>query len=180
MSTILVFEAEAIKPFVVLEEYRLLVCTVCRYACLTNEVITHLRSKHRTIPAPKRRELVDKVKALPDIIQNQAGLQNLQYPIPTAPALPWIAPPYVDGLACQTCGYIIRNKLKIKEHCRTAHGQATIRKRGRPAEGSEDPDEALLWRTGVRCQRFFTSRHGSSWFEVEQGQQVSRLYIYYI
>jgi hypothetical protein len=180
MSTISVAEPEAIGPFTILEEYRLLVCKVCRHACLANEVITHLRSKHRTIPAPRRREIVDNVRALPHIIQNQAGLRDLRCPAPTTTALPWIVPPHVDGLACRTCSYVVRNKDKIKLHCRTAHGQAATRKRSRPAEGSEDPDEALLWRTGVRCQRFFTSRHGSSWFEVEQGQQVSRLYTIYI
>jgi hypothetical protein len=81
-------QVKAIEPFAILEEYRLLICKVCRHACLANEVATHLRSRHQTIPASQHRELVNRVKVLPHIIQDQAGLRDLRVPLPTASALP--------------------------------------------------------------------------------------------
>lgn len=181
----------AIEPFVILDEYQLLVCKLCRYACPASGVARHLRSKHSALlSATRRRELTDRISALSYRIRDRAGLEELPVPAPTAAAVPWIIPPFTDGFACRTCGYIIRSREKMTEHCRTVHSQSIIataagQKRQRSASGYKEPDNDddddddnddddgggvayPWWRKGVRCQRFFVSGEGSSWFEVER------------
>jgi hypothetical protein len=42
----------AIRPYVILPTYRLLVCQVCGFASVADEVATHLRTRHRDLVLP--------------------------------------------------------------------------------------------------------------------------------
>ncbi|KAI8401188.1 hypothetical protein FOFC_18057 [Fusarium oxysporum] len=84
----------AIYPYVLLSTYRLLVCQVCAFASVADEVATHLRTRHRDIQPERRQEL---------------------YPTDTIQPIPYLAPPKPDGLKCRACGHIDRRIQKIRQ-----------------------------------------------------------------
>lgn len=157
-------------PFHFLPHYRLVVCVECRFACIANEVATHLRKRHRNISSRERQQIVSIVGQIQNVIRERAELIALQYPPPTADPIPFIDPPKLDGLRCQLCPYIARQPQKIQAHCRNVHGWRNPRKRGRLAVTQSLQHFDVPWTTGVHCQRFFRSREASSWFEVGRDQ----------
>ena len=62
MTSNLQFEScSAVHPYVLLSTYRLLVCQVCGFAPVADEVATHLKTRHRDIQLEHRQELVKKI-----------------------------------------------------------------------------------------------------------------------
>jgi hypothetical protein len=53
----------------------------------------------------------------------------------------------------------------MQKHCTELHGWVNPRGKGRPSTGYLTADP-LPWIEGVACQRFFPSREGSKWFQV--------------
>jgi hypothetical protein len=154
-----------IYPFMLLSEYRILVCQKCQQACLAREIATHLAKKHPGIDPGTRRRLVEDTKVIPNVLQSRVELSQLQYPPPTTEPIPCLAPPKLDVLECKNYGYKIRQVQAMQEHCTESHGWVNPRGKGRPSIGylAADP---LPWIEGVACQRFFPSREGSKWFQV--------------
>ncbi|KAL7940006.1 hypothetical protein V8C42DRAFT_357967 [Trichoderma barbatum] len=157
-------------PFVYLPVYRLVVCQRCRFACVADEIITHLQTRHPEIPSVERKRIVGTVQRINKIIHNQRELENFQYPPPTTEPIPFIEPPRDDGLGCVSCPYIACQLQKIQAHCRKEHNWTNPRKRGRLSALQLLDQTQLPWRKNVQCQRFFRSRGASSWFEVGRGQ----------
>ncbi|KAJ0125579.1 Gag polyprotein [Fusarium oxysporum f. sp. albedinis] len=155
------------EPFVYLSKYRIAICKTCRFACVANEVTTHLRVRHPSIPPTERRQVVANIQALPRIIRNQAEICGLHYPPPNTEPIPHLVVPYTDGLRCRKCCYIARQVRKIQEHCRTEHNWQNPSSKGRPRNGVDNVAE-LPWIQGVYCQQFFPSRAGSKLFEVSR------------
>jgi uncharacterized protein (DUF2225 family) len=60
----------AIYPYVLLSTYRLLVCQVCGFASVADEVATHLKTRHRDMQPEHRQDLVEKIKQIPNILRN--------------------------------------------------------------------------------------------------------------
>jgi hypothetical protein len=157
----------AIYPYVLLSTYRLLVCQVCAFASVADEVATHLRTRHRDIQSERRQELVEKIKQIPNILHSRDDLRHyLQYPTDTIQPIPYLAPPKPDGLKCRACGHIVRRVQKIQKHCTEKHQWINPRGRGRPAPNCPVSAYELPWEEHVACQRFFPSREGSKWFQV--------------
>ncbi|EXK77216.1 hypothetical protein FOQG_18067 [Fusarium oxysporum f. sp. raphani 54005] len=156
----------AIYPYVLLSTYRLLVCQVCGFASVADEVATHLRTRHRDIQPEHRQGLVEKVNQIQNIIRNQDELRNLRYPTNTIEPIPYLAPPKPDGLKCRACGYIVRHVQKIQKHCAEKHQWINPRGRGRPAPNCHVSAHETPWEEHVACQRFFPTRAGSRWFQV--------------
>jgi hypothetical protein len=77
-----------IYPFMLLSEYRILVCQKCQYACLAREVATHLAKRHPGIDPGTRRRLVEDTKMVPNVLQSRVELSQLQYPSPTTEPIP--------------------------------------------------------------------------------------------
>ncbi|WZH50246.1 uncharacterized protein QYS62_011490 [Fusarium acuminatum] len=154
-----------IYPFMLLSQYRILVCQKCQYACLAREVTTHLAKKHPRIDLWTRRRVVESIEVLPDVLRTRAELPQLQYPLPTNEPIPCLAPPKHDVLKCRHCGFNIRQVQAMQEHCTKLHEWVNPKSKGRPPIGHEAA-ELLPWIEGVACQRFFPSREGSKWFEV--------------
>jgi hypothetical protein len=70
----------AIYPYILLSTYRLLVCQVCAFASVADEVATHLRTRHRDVQPERRQELVEKIKQILIILYSQDELRYyLQY-----------------------------------------------------------------------------------------------------
>ncbi|EXL66760.1 hypothetical protein FOPG_17083 [Fusarium oxysporum f. sp. conglutinans race 2 54008] len=157
----------AIYPYVLLSTYRLPVCQVCAFASVADEVATHLRTRHRDIQSERRQELVEKIKQVPNILHSRDDLRHyLQYPTDTIQPIPYLTPPKPDGLKCRACGHIVRRVQKIQKHCSEKHQWMNPRGRGRPAPNCPVSAYELPWEEHVACQRFFPSREGSKWFQV--------------
>jgi len=153
------------EPFKVLQPYGVLVCELCQHACLVREASTHLRAKHRHFSAPQRAAIQKAVGRLPGLFETQKALEFFSLPTDPVPAVPELAGPHHDGLRYTQCPYIARRTRTIQEHCRTTHGWENSRGRGGNVK-KKTAISGMPWRSGVPCQRFFTSRRASSWFEV--------------
>ncbi|KAM5528226.1 hypothetical protein FOXYSP1_19495 [Fusarium oxysporum f. sp. phaseoli] len=156
----------AIYPYVLLSTYRLLVCQVCGFASVADEVATHLKTRHRDIQPEHRQDLVEKINQIPNIIRNQDELRDLRYPTNTIQAIPYLAPPESGGLKCRACGHIVRRVQKIQKHCAEKHQWINPGGRGRPAPNCQVSAHEPPWEEDVACQRFFPSRAGNRWFQV--------------
>ena len=127
--------SSVIYPFILLLEYKLLVCQLCQFGCVADEVATHLRTRHDDIDPESRRKLVETIQKLPHVLRNQSQLDQLQYPPPTIEPIACLGAPKPDGLKCRACGLILRQVQKIQAHCSKAHQWVNLRRRGRPSKG---------------------------------------------
>ncbi len=160
----------SIEPFTYLTEYRTIVCKTCRFGCVAQEAATHLKRHHDTIDVGERNRIAQAVKAIPSVLQRQADLVDFQFPAPTSELVPFIAPPQMDGIKCKSCPFVARQRQRIQEHCRRAHGWENPERRGRVARHRKQPPD-VPWVTGIRCQRFFPTRIASGWFEVARSDR---------
>ncbi|KAI3573860.1 hypothetical protein IWW34DRAFT_634231 [Fusarium oxysporum f. sp. albedinis] len=155
-----------IYPFVLLPEYRLIVCQTCQYACLAGETATHLSQRHANIDLEIRRRLVGEIRKIPGVLRSRTELPQLQYPPSTTEPIPYLAPPKLDVLKCRLCNnFNVRQLQAMQEHCSKSHSWVNPRAKGRPSKGLPSTDP-LPWIEGVACQRFFPSREGSRWFQI--------------
>jgi hypothetical protein len=156
----------AIYPFVLLSTYRLIVCQECGFASVVDEVDTHLKTRHRNIKPEYRKDLVEKIRRIPNLLRNQNELHELPLPLHPIEPITYLASPKPDGLKCHACGHIVRRIQKIQKHCSDEHQWINPRGRGRPPPDCHDAAHELPWEEGVACQRFFPSRAGNKWFQV--------------
>ncbi|KAH7109811.1 hypothetical protein EDB81DRAFT_704547 [Dactylonectria macrodidyma] len=160
------------EPFIYLLQYRVVVCKICGFACVSDEVATHLQVRHRDLPPAERHKIAEEIGKIPNIIRNQQGLSGFRFPPPTADPIPYLRPPEPDGLKCRQCPYIARQRQRIQRHSHKSHDWHNPNGRGRPSQNPPQPEsEVLPWRSGVQCQRFFPSRAASGWFEI--GRKIS-------
>ncbi|KAM5527658.1 hypothetical protein FOXYSP1_20020 [Fusarium oxysporum f. sp. phaseoli] len=142
------------EPFTYLKTYRVPVCKKCEFACVANEVPTHLQTRHRDIPPAERRRGAQVIGNISGIIKDQSGLEDFQFPPPSISSVAFLAPPKPDGPKC-------RHVKKIKSHCHVCQHWNNPQRRGRPRQVSSELEVELPWIEGVICQRFFPSRQGS-------------------
>jgi hypothetical protein len=81
----------------------------------------HLWERHQGISIEQRRQIAAAVARLPEVIQDQKGLDGFQPPLTTISYIPELAPPEPDGLKCRKCPYIARQLQKIQKHSRVNH-----------------------------------------------------------
>ncbi|KAM0362018.1 hypothetical protein ACHAO7_011321 [Fusarium culmorum] len=160
-----------IHPYVILSTYRLLVCQVCGFASVADEVATHLRTRHRDIQPQHRQDLVEKIKQMPDdfrsrdeiprcdIVHRHKDLvptlleegprdDQLARPGSSNPAEPVEGLPVHRGFACTWpgCpGYLTPSWKCLRMHFNDEHGAKAAKRKTR-----ED-----LW-AAVHLQTFFT------------------------
>jgi len=163
------------KHFEHLAEYQLATCKECRYGVWPTQVEGHLHEQHK-IPHKEAQSVGEAIRRWPGLIQYPSELVLPEQVIPYIPQLPL----YPDGLLCRIdparCRYIARSTESMRRHWREAHGWSAGKKRGRPSRTKEKSVQAQVQEgcKHVHCQRFFSSRHGSQFFEVHpptQGQQ---------
>jgi RecQ family ATP-dependent DNA helicase len=161
------------EPFVYLPEYPVVICKTCEFACVADEVISHLRLQHVSIKPSERNKIAKLVKEIPGIVHNQAGLSGFQFPPATTAPILFIAAPKIDGLRCNDCGFVTRTLRGIQGHCREKHGWVNDWRKGGNVAKKAKQERGVPWTTGVRCQRFFRSRVASQWFEVGRASESS-------
>ncbi|KAK4155073.1 hypothetical protein C8A00DRAFT_42226 [Chaetomidium leptoderma] len=162
------------EPFTHLTTYPFVICKTCGFACIADEVTTHLRKHHDSVKAKDRAAIAALVGEIPGVVCNQAELRTFRFPPPTVEPIPFITPLETDGLRCDTCGYVTRRLRWIQEHCRKDHGWVNDWQKGGNVVKKAKQERAVPWTTGVRCQRFFRSRAASQWFEVGRAREPPR------
>ena len=86
------------EPFTILAPYGLLICTVCKWACLASEVPTHLRTYYKRLPIPQRSAITQAVLRNPGLYKSQKDLELFQLPKQAVQAIPELEGPYSDRL----------------------------------------------------------------------------------
>lgn len=160
------------SPFIHLPELHIVICSVCQFAIIGTEALSHLGSpRHKGTFSPREKRLLsERIKALPGIIQTESELRLYELPGPETLPIPFIHPPQLDGIRCLYCRYVCRSMGGIRTHCRSTHGWVNHRLQG----GVSLVDAAIQascpvpWVTGVLCQKLFCNRIGSKWFEVNR------------
>ncbi|CAE7222418.1 DUF3505 domain containing protein [Pyrenophora teres f. teres] len=154
-------------------EHSVAACRECRYAVWPDQIEGHLQKQHKVS--------YKEAEAVGQQVRSWAGL--VQYPseleVPTgAPKPVRQLRVYTDGMLCQfnssCCYYVARSKEAIRKHWRKDHqGWSAGKKRGRPSRTRQKSVQAHMdkgYRL-VHCQRLFSSRHGSQYFEVQAPSQ---------
>ena len=151
-------------------EWQVVICKECRYAIWPDQIKGHLQGKQHRTPGKEAGAIAEEVQQWPGVVRYSSEFEvpiRIDQPITELPL-------YKDGLMCQLepghCSYICRDPKSIREHWRRQHAWS-VRKR----RGGSGPDKKAAVRRRLRqgaktvhCQRFFPSRHGSSYFEVQQ------------
>lgn len=154
------------SPFVHLHKLHVLVCTLCQFAVLADEIMRHLDNpRHKgSFSRQEKRMLSEKIQSIPGVMKTQSDLAHYALPRPDAVVIPYLCPPAADGIGCDRCAYVCRTRQGMQFHYKTAHGWVNPRGRGRarPDDESADP----LWESDVLCQRLFLNRAASGWFRV--------------
>lgn len=166
---------DIMSSFIHLPDYRIAVCKECKIGVSIEGINAHLMGKkHEKVPAKERRRIITELGQIPGIIQNQQGLRDFQFPIPSTKAIPELGEPKRDGIRCKKCSYVGRQRQGIQGHCRSEHGWKNPWPKGRESlvKKQERKEKDLPWVYGISCQRFFDQGVGSRWFEVDRGQDV--------
>ncbi|KAL0764704.1 hypothetical protein CaCOL14_012794 [Colletotrichum acutatum] len=166
-------QQDTIDPFVFNAEFSVALCKTCRYAVVSDEVMTHLRTQHRGIRVAERKRITDRIQSLHGIVRSQTDLQSFRYPGPNTPPIAHLAVPKTDGIRCAECQYVCRQLQTIQSHCRTEHGWMNDWQKGGNVRKRAKAARILPWTTGVPCQRLFLTRAGCRWFEVGRDAGVA-------
>ena len=156
------------EPFVLCPPYRVIICRICRYAVLPDQIHPHLASTKHRISMSKRQMIAAHVMETPNLIQNREQLQR-EFQIPQPGQAPVSElPVYRDGFACHDlgCPFVCREKTGIRKHCQQAH--QWVNPYGRGGSMRQRRAHTYPWRENVHCQRFFTHGARQEYFEVAQ------------
>lgn len=159
-----------------LVEYQLAICRECRHAVWPEQVEGHLQGKNHRLSYEDARPIGEYVRNWPSLIRYPGELTVPSYVNQPIHQLPL----HQDGWKCQLdpgrCFYVCRGLKCIKEHWRKVHDWSTAEKRGGSGveKGRRTQRRIEEGARAVACQRFFSSRHGSQYFEVRQPVEGQR------
>ena len=160
------------NQFVHLVEWQVIVCKKCQYAVLPSEIDTHFqKSPIHGLSKKDRRYIASQVAKINRLIRDEEQLKS-EFVFPPSIILPIAAlqEPKTNGLRCtftagkEPCRYISCSIQKIKVHCQQVHQWSNPQK-GRPQGNSRS---RVPWKTNIHCQRFFSHRVYSRYFEVSK------------
>jgi len=147
----------------ILGDTGLLACLRCKFSVLPSSIEFHfLNSPHR-LSTDERRRITSEIEKYPELIRNTSGLEEVDFPTSFPYFFPDL-PLYSNGLQCQDCFYISRDRKTIVAHYREEHGWENPRKRGEKIKKNEEED--VPWKSEVHCQRFFIRAPKNGFFEV--------------
>ncbi len=155
--------------------WSIIVCKACRHAVWLGEVQGHLQGKQHRISSKDAIGITEEVQQWPGIVRYPTEFEVPAYVDEPIPELPL----YKDGFKCELapaqCSHICRGQGSMRVHWHRQHRWTVYGKEG----GSGRQKQAIIQRRfqqgakQVRCQRFFPSRHGSSYFEVRQPEAAT-------
>jgi hypothetical protein len=100
--------------FIYLPRYRIVVCKECKFGVVANAINAHLRGeKHKDVSKKERRRIVAEITQIPGVIKEESELKDLPFPPPTSEAIPELEHPQDDGIRCNMCPYISRQRQGI-------------------------------------------------------------------
>ncbi|KAK4958579.1 hypothetical protein LTR66_013176 [Elasticomyces elasticus] len=157
-----------------LADYRLAMYKECQHAVWLDQIESHVRGKNHKVERERAVLIAERVQEWPGLIVYAGEMQipdHVNQPIGRLSL-------HQDGLLCQLnparCRYICRGLKSMKEHWRKAHQWSVAGKRGGSGQvkGSRMERRMQEATKRVQCQRFFSSRHGSQYFEVRQPEEA--------
>jgi hypothetical protein len=162
-----------IYPFVYDKTYPFIFCSLCHSGMIVPSARTHLLSKHQqTVPAMQRYRAAYTLTLLPNMVQKESELDDYQAPVSVLRAIPYLGKPRTDGLKCERCSYVCRNRKVLLCHRREKHGLVSKQQAGAPSKAAPKQRFRVPWREGVRCQQLFKKRKLSGWFEVCDNEAI--------
>jgi hypothetical protein len=94
----------------------------CRVGTSIAGIYTHLTGeKHKDESPAERRRIIVELSQIPNIIQDEAGLQEFQLPLRTIKAISVLQDPKMAGMRCRKCPYISWYRQGIQKHCCEVH-----------------------------------------------------------
>ncbi len=109
----------------ILGDTGLLACLRCKFSVLPSSIEFHfLNSPHR-LSTDERRRITSEIEKYPELIRNTSGLEEVDFPTSFPYFFPDL-PLYSNGLQCQDCFYISRDRKTIVAHYREEHGWETL------------------------------------------------------
>lgn len=110
--------------FEYLPVHRIAVCKTHKQGIIKSQLGTHLNTKHQEYTAHMRRKIIVAVEQASSLQPWASQPDDVVYPSRDSAPLPHL-PVYKDGLQCERCDQIVRQKRSIQRHCRTEHGWGT-------------------------------------------------------
>ncbi|KAK5087244.1 hypothetical protein LTR70_007388 [Exophiala xenobiotica] len=148
--------------FQYLPDYQIQICKPCGHGVNPSRIIAHLRERHpgyyKLTPRQELQDIVAELTSVPLIDPAKDRI-----PIPPSDTPHFACLPRHRGFRCAKCRYIVLAESALKSHLSLQHPSG--RARGRRARAAVPPEP--IPRIEVDCQRFFVSRAGSSFFEVQ-------------
>ena len=158
--------------FTHLVEFGVVVCKLCQFAIVPNQVEQHLKNHHPSQSRKSRLEAQTNVQGLDGIIQNS---KDIPRPPPDQAVFKELDV-HQDGLKCihviegmtEECGYICRSESWMKVHCREKHGWKSCKPRGGSLKQRQASRVNDIWIKGIWNQRFFEYAQWKSFFQVKE------------
>lgn len=140
--------AELTRPFIVNDQFRILVCTTCQFAVVPTQIEQHLEQHHKRVTQKVRRQIHALIQDHTTIAQIES---EVIYPECNSAPIDGL-PVFFDGFRClatlaqgENCGYVCRSLYGIKEHCKKKHGWINAQKRGGDARLKLAQPANKLW-----------------------------------
>ena len=149
--------------------YLIVICKECGRGITQGQLRKHLEASHQGLTPSTRRAMVQAAQDVPDWARHA---HEVVFPAPTDALLPYL-PVWHDGLRCQDYRGVYRGLQNMQTHCRKAHRWTNQRKRGRPSCGQRR-EAAIMWETGVSCQKFNYNGELARLFQVEAAELAGR------
>ena len=164
--------------FTHLPDFQVIICKECQHAVLPSQIDTHFAAKpQHGLEKDERQRIAEEIAEINGLIGNEETLRRCEFPFPppTSKPITALAQPMKDYIQCtfeaagKVCQYICGTVERMQKHCREEHKWKSKNKGGRRKKRS-NTNQAVPWRTGVHCQRFFTQGHKSGYFEVQRAE----------
>ncbi|VTT59515.1 unnamed protein product [Fusarium fujikuroi] len=153
-------------PFIHTRDLPFVICKVCNFSYVANEVSKHLKTKHPTIRPVQAKAIDEAIALITGIAQNRIDLKDFKFPDPSDEPIPYLKPPTPNCKRCHICGYANPRKSDMRRHYRTEHEWRSDWIKGGNIKKKLEQPRQVPWVEGVWCQRFVEYRQGSRWFEV--------------
>lgn len=92
-----------------LAQHQLIICIECKHAVLPSRVKSHLGQAHGRIKTRERGKIEEEISQWRPLLRTEGDLARLQLPKNVPEPLECL-PLLVDGLRCEQCDYVCRNR----------------------------------------------------------------------
>jgi len=96
------------------EEFKVLICRMCRHGLVTTGVKRHFQWRHKSIPIEIRKQIIEFAEQLD-------APKPEEVPVPTREVAAIEGLDIIKGFACRQCDALYGQLQSMERHCRTQH-----------------------------------------------------------